>query len=94
MTTLKLADDFLTRITEGNLPLPSLPEIVIKIQQCEHNPDLDAIYLARVIEQDPATAAQLLRIANSPLLRRANEFADLSKASPTASSIVSPITDI
>jgi len=80
MTTLKLADDFLTRITEGNLPLPSLPEIVIKIQQCERNPDLDAIYLARVIEQDPATAAQLLRIANSPLLRRANEFADLSKA--------------
>ena len=75
-----LAADIMNAIENDNLALPTLPEIALRIRQCEHDPNLDILTLARIIERDPATTAQLLRIANSPLVRREVKVADLSKA--------------
>lgn len=75
-----LAADIMQAVESGNLTLPTLPEIALRIRQCENDPNLDTLTLARIIEHDPATTAQLLRIANSPLVRRAVKVADLSKA--------------
>lgn len=75
-----LAADIMRAIEDNSLVLPTLPEIALRIRKCELDPNLDIMGLARVIEQDPATTAQLLRIANSPLVRREVKIADLSKA--------------
>ncbi|CCK75626.1 conserved hypothetical protein [Oleispira antarctica RB-8] len=75
-----LAADIMKAIEHDNLALPTLPEIALRIRQCENDPNLDIITLTRIIEHDPATSAQLLRIANSPLVRREVKVADLSKA--------------
>jgi HD-like signal output (HDOD) protein len=75
-----LAADIMRAVEDNSLTLPTLPEIALRIRKCEKDPNLDVIALARVIEQDPATTAQILRIANSPLVRREVKVADLSKA--------------
>lgn len=75
-----LAAQIMRAIENDNLILPTLPEIALRIRRCEQDPNLDVISLAHIIEQDPATTAQLLRIANSPLVRREVKVADLSKA--------------
>ena len=75
-----LAAEIMRAVEENTLTLPTLPEIALRIRKCEKDPNLDVIALARIIEQDPATTAQILRIANSPLVRREVKVADLSKA--------------
>lgn len=75
-----LAAEIMRAVEDNSLTLPTLPEIALRIRKCEKDPNLDVIALARIIEQDPATTAQILRIANSPLVRREVKVADLSKA--------------
>lgn len=75
-----LAADIMRAIEADTLVLPTLPEVALRIRKCELDPNLEVMGLARIIEQDPATTAQLLRIANSPLVRREVKVADLSKA--------------
>jgi HD-like signal output (HDOD) protein len=75
-----LAAYIMQAVEDNKLVLPTLPEVALQIRRCEDNPNLDVMELARTIEHDPATAAQILRIANSPLLRREVKVADLSKA--------------
>ncbi len=56
------------RDAESNkLELPSLPEIIILIQEAVDNPDMGISEVARIIQLDPTLAARLLTIANSPL---------------------------
>lgn len=76
----KLAADIMKAVENNTLKLPTLPEVALRIRQSENDPNLDVLGLARIIEHDPATTAQLLRIANSPLVRREVKVADLSKA--------------
>lgn len=47
--------------------LPPLPEIVHEIIQLYNNPFADADALARIVDKDPALAAQVLRWANSAM---------------------------
>jgi HD-like signal output (HDOD) protein len=75
-----LAAAIMRAVENGSLTLPTLPEVALRIRQCEQDPNLDIHSLTRIIEHDPATTAQLLRIANSPLVRREVKVADLSKA--------------
>jgi HD-like signal output (HDOD) protein len=45
--------------------LPTLPEIVLRIQRLIMSEEGDSTLLARIIEQDPALAAKILKVANS-----------------------------
>ncbi|MBN1577928.1 MAG: HDOD domain-containing protein [Chitinispirillaceae bacterium] len=45
--------------------LPTLPEIVIRIQKLIMSEEGNATLLARIIEQDPALTAKILKVANS-----------------------------
>lgn len=47
--------------------LPALPATAVEILQLAEDPRANARQLARIIEQDPALSAQVLRYANSPL---------------------------
>jgi len=45
--------------------LPTLPEIVLRIQELIMSEEGDATLLSRIIEQDPALTAKVLKVANS-----------------------------
>ena len=45
--------------------LPTLPEVVLRIQELIMSEEGDATLLARIIEQDPSLTAKILKVANS-----------------------------
>lgn len=45
--------------------LPTLPEIVLRIQELIMSEEGNALLLSRIIEQDPALTAKVLKVANS-----------------------------
>ena len=45
--------------------LPTLPEIVLRIQRLVMSEEGDATLLSRIIEQDPSLSAKILKVANS-----------------------------
>lgn len=49
--------------------LPSLPEVVLKLQEVVSDPNSSAKDVAAVVETDPAMAAKLLKLANSAYYR-------------------------
>ncbi|MDQ1363675.1 MAG: hypothetical protein QG652_1537, partial [Pseudomonadota bacterium] len=53
----------------GDLQLPSLPDIAVKVKNAASNPDVSISDIARIVEADPAMAARLIQVANSPLHR-------------------------
>jgi len=54
-------------LIKGSIRLISLPEIFIKINEMVDDPASSASDVGKVISQDPALTARLLKIANSPL---------------------------
>lgn len=58
----------------GRLRLPSLPDVTAKVRAAVNDPRRSAADIARVVQFDPALAARLVQIANSPLYRGARKF--------------------
>ena len=56
-------------IAREQLTLPTLPEVALSIRNAADDPDVSVQSLAREIGKDPALAARLIQIANSPLMR-------------------------
>ena len=53
-------------LVKGSVRLVSLPDIYIKVVQALEDPASSMADIGRVLSQDPALAARLLKIANSP----------------------------
>ncbi|MFP4163196.1 MAG: HDOD domain-containing protein [Chitinispirillaceae bacterium] len=47
--------------------LPTLPEISLRIQKMVNSDEGDAVQLSRIIQEDPALSARILKVANSSL---------------------------
>jgi putative nucleotidyltransferase with HDIG domain len=60
--------------------LTSLPEVSIKVNQMVDDPDCGVNEIGKVISQDPALSAQLLRIANSPFYGFSATIDSISRA--------------
>ena len=54
-------------LVKKNIQLVSLPEIVIRLNSLINDPNASATDIAKVISQDPALTARVLKIVNSPL---------------------------
>lgn len=54
-------------LVKGAVRLAALPEVFLKVSRLVEEPRASGIMIARVIGEDPALTARLLRIANSPL---------------------------
>ncbi len=67
-------------IAKDQLTLPTLPEVALKIREAAQDPDADAVRLTRVIENDAAISARLIKVANSPLMRASRPITDLKMA--------------
>ena len=60
--------------------LPSLPAVAIKIIEASKDPDIGLNEVASLISSDPAIAAKLLKMANSPLYSRRRTVSNLREA--------------
>lgn len=80
----KLADrvlnDLATAIENDDLVLPTLPEVALDIREAAQDSDITALRLSKVIGRDMALAARLIKVVNSPLLRRSQEVTELQGA--------------
>lgn len=59
-----------SRIADGTVELPMLPEVALRVAKMTADADCDARQLADLIRRDQALAGNLLRVANSALYAR------------------------
>jgi len=50
----------------GELEIPSLPDVAVRIRRAVEDPDVTAQKIDRIVTADPAIAARLIQVANSP----------------------------
>jgi len=60
--------------------LPSLPRVVMRLQQELHNPDVSIDTVARIIKEDPPIALKVLRVVNSPMYRAMRKIINIRDA--------------
>lgn len=70
----------LAAIDKDDLVLPTLPEVALSIREAAEDSEISVAALSRVIGQDTALSARLIKVVNSPLLRAAVEVTDLHTA--------------
>ena len=56
-------------ISSGSISLPTMPDVVQKIQKVFADDDYDVAKITRLIQSDPSISAKLLKTANSALYR-------------------------
>ncbi|MGD8812274.1 MAG: HDOD domain-containing protein [Thioalkalispiraceae bacterium] len=64
----------------GQLVLPSLPELAIKIRDAVNSDTRSVTHIARLVQLDPGLAARLVQIANSASYRRSVPASDCQQA--------------
>lgn len=67
-------------LKEDKLVLPTLPEVALRAREAAESPHSNAADIARVINNDPAIAARVIKVANSPLMRGPREIKDVQTA--------------
>jgi HD-like signal output (HDOD) protein len=72
--------ELIAAISNNSIVLPTLPEVALKIREAAEDPSADAGTMARVLANDTAISARVMRVANSPLLRAASPILDLRMA--------------
>jgi putative nucleotidyltransferase with HDIG domain len=68
------------RITEGKLELPLLPGVAMDVTAAAAREDGDARALAEILKRDPALAAHVLRVVNSPVYSPRAQIVSLQQA--------------
>lgn len=76
----QVAKEIITAIDEDKLVLPTMPEMALKVREVAEDPDASIMQLGKVISNDAALTARLIKVANSALFRGAREIEDLNMA--------------
>ena len=76
----KVQEHLLRAIENDELVLPTLPEVALKVREAAEDPNINISALAKVIGNDAAVTARLIKVVNSPLLRTNKEITDLQAA--------------
>ncbi|ASP39189.1 histidine kinase [Bacterioplanes sanyensis] len=82
MTNLakQVKDDIVAQIKNDELILPTLPEVALRVREIAEDADANISDLTKVIGQDPALAARIIKVTNSPLIRVSSQITDLATA--------------
>jgi putative nucleotidyltransferase with HDIG domain len=70
--------ELLDDLESGQLQLPTLPEVALRVRDAVEDEDANATQIADIIAQDAALSARLIQVANSPLYRGRQEIDRLS----------------
>lgn len=66
---LRLEASFIKDLEKDRFVLTSLPEIAFRVRNVLDDPKVTASEIAAIVNTDPAIAAKLIRVCNSPLYR-------------------------
>lgn len=82
MSTLAetVQNELLEAIENDELVLPTLPEVALRVREAAEDPNVSIPTLSKVIGNDAALAARLIKVVNSPLLRTNKEITNLNMA--------------
>jgi HD-like signal output (HDOD) protein len=72
--------ELLHAIETDQMVLPTLPEVALRVREAASDPDVDILSLTKVIQDDTALSARIIKVANSPLLRASRAIEDLKMA--------------
>ncbi len=75
-----IRDDILNAIENDKLILPTLPEVALQVRDIAESEDSAIADLVRVISNDTALSARLIRVCNSPLFRGSRSIENLNLA--------------
>lgn len=64
-----IKNDLITAINNDKLVLPTLPEAALKVREIAESEDSAIADLVKVISNDTALSARIIRVCNSPLFR-------------------------
>ena len=76
----KVQQELIQAIESDELVLPTLPEVALKVRETAEDPNASIQDLAKVIGNDAALTARIIKVVNSPLLRTNKEITDLQMA--------------
>ncbi len=76
----KIALELTKAIEKDKLVLPTLPEVALKVREVAENRNSSIMDLTKVIGNDAAITARIIRVCNSPLLRGSREITNLGMA--------------
>lgn len=75
-----LQEEILTALAKDELLLPSMPETAFSIRQAAEDPEISINAICDLVAGDPAIAARIIQIANSPLFRAIKPIETLPNA--------------
>lgn len=76
----KVQQELIQAIDNDELVLPTLPEVALKVREAAEDPDIGIPQISKVIGNDAALTARIIKVVNSPLLRTNREITDLQMA--------------
>lgn len=76
----KVQEELLLAIDRDELVLPTLPEVALRVREAAEDPNVGIAELSKVIGNDAALTARIIKVVNSPLLRTSKEITDLQMA--------------
>ncbi|MEC9373822.1 MAG: HDOD domain-containing protein, partial [Planctomycetota bacterium] len=74
-----MTSPILERISTSD-DLPSLPTVAVEVLRLTRNPDTRLEQISSVIEHDPAIAARMLKVVNSPLFGLSRQITSINQA--------------
>ncbi|WLD57456.1 HDOD domain-containing protein [Salinispirillum sp. LH 10-3-1] len=75
-----IRDDILMLVASEQLVLPTPPEIAMRVREVAESSESSVTDLTALISRDPAIAARIIRVTNSPLFRVSFPIQDLQMA--------------
>ncbi len=76
----QISQEIISAIKGDQLVLPTLPEVALRVRDVAEDPESNLDQLGKVISNDPALSARIIKVANSPVFRTAREISDLKMA--------------
>lgn len=76
----RVQQELIHAIENDELVLPTLPEVALKVREAAEDPDVGIPQISKVIGNDAALTARIIKVVNSPLLRSSKEITDLQMA--------------
>ncbi len=75
-----IRNELTSAIANDDLVLPTMPEVALQVKQAAENDLATAASISKVIGNDAAMSARIIKVANSPLLRGVQHVDDLQMA--------------
>lgn len=77
---VQIKKDIIEAIKSDELVLPTLPEVALRVRSEAEDPESSLNSLGKVISNDPALTARVIKVANSAFFRTSKEISDLKMA--------------